>query len=227
MDTMLYVVATPIGNLNDITFRAVEILKEVDFIVCEDTRITSRLLQKLGIKKELLTLNARNEESRIKLILNKILSGHKCALVSDAGTPCISDPGVRLINASHKNNITVSSVPGPNAAIAALSIAGIPTDSFLFEGFLPQKKGRQKLLKELSLTDKTIILYESTYRIEKLLNELNEFMQDRFVVICRELTKMYEEIVRGYPPELVKGLADMNLKGEFVVCIAPVSWQQL
>ena len=222
----LFVVATPIGNLSDITLRAIETLKTVDFIVCEDTRVTKVLLDHFQIHKPFVVANAQSENRKIQGILSKIEVGEVCALVSDAGTPSISDPGGRLINTAIKNGIEVLGIPGANAAILALSISGLPTDSFVFEGFLPQKKGRQKKLIELSNETRTIILYESTYRIEKLLNELNEYMKDRFVVICRELTKKFEEVWRGFPSELLQELPNKNIKGEFVVLIAPIKWKQ-
>lgn len=221
----LFVIATPIGNLNDITFRAVDTLKSVDFIVCEDTRVTKILLDHFQIHKPFVVSNAQSESRRINEILERINSGETCGLVTDAGTPGISDPGTRLISAAIKNEIDVFGIPGPNAAILALSISGLPTDSFVFEGFIPQKKGRQKKLTELSSEERTIILYESTYRIDKLLNELKEFMPDRFVVVCRELTKKFEECWRGFPDQLVQHLNEKILKGEFVIVIAPKNWK--
>ena len=220
----LYIVATPIGNLKDITLRAIETLKEVDFVICEDTRVTGFLLKEYEISKELFSFNAQSEERKIPAVLERIRNGQNAALVSDAGTPTISDPGIRLVSAAIKEEIEVVSVPGANAAIAALSIAGLPTDSFLFEGFLPQKKGRQKKLKELSEENRTIVLYESTYRIEKLLNELNEFMPERTVVVCRELTKKFEETWRGTPRELLEDLPNKVTKGEFVVLVGAKDW---
>jgi 16S rRNA (cytidine1402-2'-O)-methyltransferase len=222
----LYVVATPIGNLGDITFRAVETLKEVNFIVCEDTRVTKILLDHFQIQKPFVVSNAQTETHRIDSIIKRILSGESCGMVTDAGTPGISDPGTRLVNSALKNDIEVLGIPGPNAAILALSISGLPTDAFVFEGFLPQKKGRQKKMKELSEEERTIILYESTYRIEKLLNELNEYMPERFIVVCRELTKKFEEYWRGFPGGLIQQLCNKTTKGEFVVLIAPIKWNQ-
>jgi len=222
----LNIVATPIGNLKDISFRALETLKNVDFLICEDTRVTSILLKRYNIKQELISFNARVEERKIDSILKRILKGENCALLSDAGTPTISDPGVRLVNQAHKENINVIGLPGPNAAILALSISGIPTNSFVFEGFLPQKKGRQKLLKKLAEEERTIVLYESMYRIEKLLHELNEFMPNRLIAIGRELTKIFEEVWRGYPNEILASFSEHKLKGEFVVIIAPISWKE-
>jgi 16S rRNA (cytidine1402-2'-O)-methyltransferase len=221
---MLYVVATPIGNLKDITIRALEILKEVDFILCEDTRTSGILLKHYELRKELVSFNARMEEKKINSVIKRLKLGDKCALISDAGTPAISDPGVRLVNAAQSNGIEVVGIPGANAAILALSIAGLPTNSFVFEGFLPQKKGRQKQLKILSKEDRTIVLYESMYRIEKLINELNEYMPERIIAIGRELTKKFEELWRGRPSEILESLPEHNLKGEFVVIIAPINW---
>ena len=220
----LFIVATPIGNIKDITLRAIETLKEADFIACEDTRNTSFLLSTYEIKKELFVLNAANENNKIKIVLDRIHSGESCALVTDAGTPCISDPGIRLVNAAVKENIETIGIPGANAAILALSIAGLPTDSFVFEGFLPQKKGRQKLLKELADEKRTIVLYESTYRIKKLIEELNEYMPQREIAVCRELTKKFEEVWRGYPKDLLNNFDAKISKGEFVVIIAPTNW---
>ncbi|HRN27147.1 MAG TPA: 16S rRNA (cytidine(1402)-2'-O)-methyltransferase [Ignavibacteriaceae bacterium] len=223
----LYIVSTPIGNLKDITLRAIETLKEVAFILCEDTRTSSNLLNHFEIKKELISLNAFNEKNKIEFIVNRILSNQTAALISDAGTPLISDPGVRLVSSCIKNGIEIIPVPGASALIAALSMSGLPTDSFVFEGFIPQKKGRQTKLKELALEPKTIVLYESTYRIEKLLNELNEYLPERFVVVCREITKKFEETWRGFPKELLDSFPERISKGEFVVVIAPKDWKVL
>jgi len=224
MENKLYIVSTPIGNLKDITFRAIEILKEVNLIACEDTRMASILLNHYEIKKELISLNAVNETHRIENILGRIESGDSCALISDAGTPGISDPGVRLISAAIERGIYVVPIPGASALITALTISGLPTNNFVFEGFIPQKKGRQKKLKELSNEERTIVLYESTYRIEKLLNELNEHMPERLVVVCRELTKKFEETWRGTPGEILASFGEKVTKGEFVVVIAPSEW---
>jgi len=221
----LYIVATPIGNLEDITFRAVRTLKEVDFIACEDTRVTIKLLKSNDIQKELISFNAKSESNKISYVLKRIESGESCALVSDAGTPTISDPGVRLVNEAKKRKLDVIGIPGPNAAILALSISGLPTDSFVYEGFLPQKKGRQKKLKELAEEPRTIVLYESVYRIEKLLKELSEYMPNRFFVVQRELTKMFEESWRGLASEILIGLPTKTIKGEFVIVIAPKYWE--
>lgn len=216
----LYIVSTPIGNLKDITFRAVETLQEASFIACEDTRVTGFLLNHYQIKKELVSFNAVSEKNKTEYVLNRIKSGESCALVSDAGTPGISDPGARLISAAIKEGIEVVPIPGVTAAITALTLSGFHTDSFIFEGFLPQKKGRQKQLTALKDEERTIILYESPYRMEKLLKELTEYMPDREVVICRELTKKFEEIRRGKPAELASSFNENINKGEFVVVIS-------
>jgi 16S rRNA (cytidine1402-2'-O)-methyltransferase len=221
----LYVVSTPIGNLKDITFRAVETLKEVDLILCEDTRTSSVLLNHYEIKKELISINAFNESKKLDFIIEKIKSRQSVALISDAGTPSISDPGVRLISACIKNEIEVISVPGPTAMIAALSISGLPTDSFVFEGFIPQKKGRQTKLKELAAEPRTIVLYESVYRIEKLITEMCDYFPERYIVVCREITKKFEEVWRGFPEELKSSFEAKTIKGEFVIVIAPIGWQ--
>ena len=226
MENKLYIVSTPIGNLKDITFRAIDTLKEVNFVACEDTRVTSIILSHYDIKKEMVSLNAVNETSKINFVLNRIIKGESCALVSDAGTPGISDPGTRLISAAIKENISIEPVPGVTAAITALSISGLPTNSFLFEGFLPLKKGRQKKLHQLAEEERTVILYESTYRIEKLLNELSEIMPERFVVVCRELTKKFEEAWRGTSVNLKNNIKNKITKGEFVVLLAPKNWEE-
>ena len=227
MQGKLYIVSTPIGNLKDITLRAIEILNEVDFILCEDTRVTSILLKQYNIIKKLISFNAVSEIKKIPLILERMQKGQRYALVSDSGTPAISDPGVRLVSEAIKEGIQVITIPGATALIAALTISGLPTDSFVFEGFLPQKKGRQKKLKELIEEKRTIVLYESSHRIIKLINELVENLPDRYVVICRELTKKFEESWRGYPSEIKEKINEKILKGEFVVVIAPISFSTI
>lgn len=224
MNGKLYIVSTPIGNLKDITLRALEILEDVEFILCEDTRITSRLLNHYNISKKLISFNAVSEKKKIPNVIERIKSGDNCALVSDAGTPAISDPGVRLVSKAIKEQIDVVPVPGTSAVITALTISGLPTDSFVFEGFLPQKKGRQKKLKELSEEKRTIIIYESTYRIKKLVDELTEYLPDRYIVVCRELTKKFEETWRGNPNEIKEVIDEKVSKGEFVVVISPKDW---
>jgi 16S rRNA (cytidine1402-2'-O)-methyltransferase len=228
METMtgkLYIVSTPIGNLKDITLRAIETLNEVDFILCEDTRVSLILLKQYNVIKQLISFNAVSEIKKIPVIIERLLQGQSYALISDSGTPAISDPGIRLISGAIKNGIKVISIPGATAMIAALTISGLPTDSFVFEGFLPQKKGRQKKLHELSEEERTIVLYESSHRIEKLINELVQYFPDRYIVVCRELTKKFEETWRGYPSELKEKLNEKIIKGEFVVVIAGKEWK--
>lgn len=221
----LSIVATPIGNLQDITLRAIETIRNSDFIACEDTRVSSHLLAQYGIKSELISLNARTETSKSDYIIGRILKGENCSYMSDAGTPGISDPGTRLVAKAYAEDIRVVAIPGPCAFVAALSICGIATNSFIFEGFLPQKKGRQKKLKELSLEERTVVLYESTYRIEKLINELNQYMPQRFIEVMREITKKFEEVWKGLPGEILKSLPEKTIKGEFVVILAPKDWK--
>ena len=225
MQGKLYIVSTPIGNLKDITLRAIETLNEVDFILCEDTRVTSILLKQYNVIKQLISFNAVSEIKKIPSIIERLQNGQSYALVSDAGTPAISDPGVRLVSEAIKEGIQVITIPGATALIAALTISGLPSDSFVFEGFLPQKKGRQKKLKELSQEERTIVLYESTHRIMKLIDELAEYFPERYVVVCRELTKKFEETWRGYPAELKEKLNEKIIKGEFVVVIAIIDWK--
>ena len=225
MTGKLYIVSTPIGNLKDITLRAIETLNEVDFILCEDTRVTSVLLKQYNIIKQLISFNAVSEIKKIPSIIERLQNGQSYALVSDSGTPAISDPGIRLISEAIVNKIEVITIPGPTALIAALTISGLPTDSFVFEGFLPQKKGRPKKLGELSEEERTIVLYESTHRIEKLIDELVQYFPERFVVVCRELTKKFEESWRGYPAQLKEKMQEKIIKGEFVVVIANRDWQ--
>lgn len=217
---MLYIVATPIGNLKDITLRALEVLQEVNFILCEDTRVSGNLLRHYEISKPLYSLNAQNESGKAEIVIERLQAGESGALITDNGTPGISDPGVRLVNAVHHAVIKVVPIPGASAVTAALSVSGLPTDAFVFEGFLPQKKGRQKMLQRLALEERTIILYESPFRILKLLEELNQYMPDRLVTVCRELTKHFEELVRGTPEQLTRHFTEHQPKGEFVLVIA-------
>jgi len=225
MTGKLYIVSTPIGNLKDITLRAIETLNEVDFILCEDTRVSSILLKQYNVIKQLISFNAVSEIKKIPVIIERLILGQSYALISDSGTPAISDPGIRLVSEALKNNIEVIPIPGATALIAALTISGLPTDSFVFEGFLPQKKGRQKKLGELSEEERTIVLYESSHRIEKLIDELVQYFPSRFVVVCRELTKKFEESWRGYPSELKEKLNEKIIKGEFVIVIACIGWK--
>ncbi len=217
----LYLVATPIGNLEDITLRALRVLKECDVVAAEDTRRTGQLLQHFEIRKPLLSYFQFNEAKRSEEIIERLKQGQKVALVTDAGTPGISDPGERVVAAAVKAGLRVESIPGPCAMVAALTASGLPTDEFHFIGFLPHKSGqRKKALERLRETPGTSVLYESPYRVGKLMQELIEVMPDRQVVLARELTKKFEEYLRGTPAELLAITEKRSLKGEFVVMIA-------
>ncbi len=213
---MLYIVATPIGNLNDITIRAIEVLKSVDFIACEDTRHTKILLDHYKIKTPTISYFQHSKVTKLNKLVSLLAEGKNIALVTDSGTPGISDPGQKLIFEAVNHKIEVVPIPGPVAAIAALSISGFKLSKFLFIGFLPKKKGRQTKLRELSKEKRVIVLYESPYRIIKTLNDLKEFLGDREVVLCRELTKKFEEVYRG---EISEVLPQIKPKGEFVIVI--------
>jgi len=216
----LYVIPTPIGNLEDITLRAIRILKEVDLILAEDTRTSSILLKHYQIEKRLMAYHKFNEHKALLGYVNRIQGGENIALISDAGTPSISDPGFLLVRACVENDIQVECLPGATALIPALVNSGFPSDKFCFEGFLPQKKGRQKRLQELAMEDRTILLYESPFRLMKLLEEIaGYFGTDRMVAVSRELSKMFEENLQGTVAELLEKLKDRTIKGEIVVVI--------
>ena len=218
----LYLVATPIGNLKDFSPRAVEILNSVDYIACEDTRTSSKLLQAYQINKPTFSFHQHNEHKKVDYVTDLLMSGSQVALISDAGMPGISDPGFLAIRAAHQKGIPVVVIPGPDAATTALVGSGLPCDRYVFEGFLPHKKGRQKRLKELAEEERTIILYESPNRIVKLLGEMSEYFgKERIAAVCRELTKAYEEIVRAPLGELLQNFEERDsVKGEIVVIIA-------
>ena len=221
-----YVVSTPIGNLEDITFRALRILKEVDLIVCEDTRQTLKLLNHYNIKKPLVSYFQHSKLSKVDYIIGRLYQGKNLALVTDAGTPGISDPGgilVQKLTIEQVGKVKIVPIPGPNAAVAALSVSGFPADRFVFMGFPPHKKGREKFFTEVAEAKYTVVFYESTHRILKKLNQLKEvFPADRRIVVCRELTKQFESIYRGNAEEIIKILESdkNNLKGEFVVIVS-------
>jgi 16S rRNA (cytidine1402-2'-O)-methyltransferase len=217
MSGKLYIVATPIGNLGDISLRALDTLKLVDVIACEDTRVTSKLLARYEIKKELVSYHQHSNESKVEKVINFLKDGKAIALVSDAGTPGISDPGNQLIELVQDQEIEVEIIPGPSALSASLSACHFSTQEFVFYGFLPQKKGRQTKLKEIGDEKKAVVLYESVYRIKKLLGELLEYRGDVEVCVCRELTKMHETIYRGKISEVAPQITE---KGEFVVILA-------
>jgi len=217
---MLYIVSTPIGNMEDITLRALRILKEVDLIAAEDTRRTGLLLKHFGIQVPLTSYFEGNELKKREFILAKLKEGKRIALVSDAGTPGISDPGFRLIQLAIENQLPIVPIPGPSAVITALSVSGLPTDAFLFKGFLPHKsKKRRDLLKELEGIRETLIFYESPHRISETLRDILEILGDREVVLTRELTKIYEEILRGRASQILKQIGEKKLKGEITLVI--------
>jgi len=218
----LYLVATPIGNLEDITLRALRTLKECDVVAAEDTRRTGQLLKHFGIAKPLLSCFQFNEARRSEQILERLRRGEKVALVTDAGSPGISDPGERVVQAAIAAGLRVEPVPGPSALVAALTASGLPTEEFHFIGFLPHKSGqRRRVLERLKTVPGTLVLYESPYRIEKLLVELQDLFAERQVVLARELTKKFEQFLRGTPAQLLELLRQRALKGEFVVMLAP------
>ncbi|OGI71680.1 16S rRNA (cytidine(1402)-2'-O)-methyltransferase [Candidatus Nomurabacteria bacterium RIFCSPHIGHO2_02_FULL_35_13] len=220
-----YVVATPIGNMGDITFRAIEILKEVDLILCEDTRETKKILQKYAINKPTMSYHTQSKLAKIDKIFELLEEGKNLALVSDAGTPTISDPGAVLISKikeNFKDKVEVIPIPGATAVIAALSVSGLPTHEFTFLGFLPHKKGRETLFKEISESKRTMVFYESPHRILKTLESLQKFCPNKKICIAREITKIYEEFKTGSPSELLNYLTQnpIHQKGEFTVLVA-------
>lgn len=238
---MLYVVATPIGNLEDISLRALRILSEVDFILCEDTRVTQKILNHYNIKTQLISYHQHSDAKKTNEILKLLSQGKKMALVTDAGTPGISDPGGKLVQAvvekqeQDQENFKVEAIPGPSAVTAALSISGIPTDKFVFMGFPPHKKGRQKFIKKIIESEWPVVVYESKHRIIKFLNELKSIEKEvslkneddkklinlTSIVVCRELTKMHETVYRGDIKTIISKIEDSknDQKGEFVVVV--------
>lgn len=217
----LYIVPTPIGNLDDITLRAVNVLRDVDFILAEDTRTTSFLLKHLGIEKKLYSHHKFNEHATVKMVAESIAAGRNAALVSDAGTPGISDPGFLLVRTCVEAGIEVETLPGATALIPALVQSGFPCDRFCFEGFLPQKKGRAKQLQSLAEEERTMIFYESPYRVVKCLEQFAEvFGPERRVSVSRELTKKFEQTVRGTVAEVLEHFRTTDPKGEFVIVLA-------
>ena len=217
---MLYIVSTPIGNLKDITFRAVETLRSVDLIAAEDTRHTHILCQHYEITTPLTSYFEHNQASKGEYLLQQLREGKNIALVTDAGTPGISDPGYQLIHEAKKNNIPITVIPGATALITALSYSGLPTDRFVFEGFLPVKtQGRRNKLEKFKTEDRTIIFYESPHRILKTLEDMKEVLNDPYVVCARELTKKFEEIKEGKASELIKEFEKSAPRGEFVLLL--------
>ncbi len=222
---MLYIIATPIGNLEDITMRAVRILKEVDVIAAEDTRHSKILLNKYEIKTQTISFHSYSDERKLEQLLAMLREGKTIALISDAGTPGISDPGYKLIVAARRQGTQVVPIPGPSAFLTALQASGLPTHQFIYLGFLPLKKGRQKLLDSLQSEHRTIVFYESPHRILKTLKELDTRFADRQLVIARELTKIHEEFFSGTPEDALKHFSGPDgkkkPKGEFVLILGP------
>jgi len=221
----LFVVATPIGNLQDVSMRAREVLTSVDGILCEDTRVTAKLIASFELQKPLISYHQHSTEQRTQDILASLRGGKNFALVTDAGTPGISDPGGKLVEAvvhAFGSEAIISPIPGPNAAVAALSISGFPTDAFLFLGFPPHKKGRQGYFTRVAECEDTVVFYESTHRILKTLDQLGALIGDRPVVVGRELTKMHEEVVQGTPEEVRDHYKNnpTTVRGEFVVIVS-------
>ncbi len=218
--TRLFIVPTPIGNLEDITLRALRVLREVDFILAEDTRNTGFLLKHHGIEKKMVSHHLFNEHKTIQNIVDQLKNGAVIALVSDAGTPAISDPGYLLVRECIKAGLKVECLPGATAFVPALVNSGVPSDHFTFEGFLPPKKGRQTRLEKLAREEKTMIFYESPFRLLKTLNQLSEYFgENRYGCVSRELTKIFEENVRGTLKELITYFGQKSIKGEIVIII--------
>lgn len=217
---MLYIVSTPIGNMKDITFRAVETLKSVDYILTEDTRRTGTFLKAYEITKPMVSFNEFSERSKTAGVISDLKQGKDVALVSDAGTPLLSDPGYLLVKECAANDILVSPIPGASALLSSIVCSGLPVTKFTFYGFLSKESGkRKKILTEINERGETAILYESPYRVQKTIKEIAEMMPDRQVVIARELTKKFEEFIRGSAKEVHSKIKDRNLKGEFAIII--------
>lgn len=218
----LYILATPIGNLEDMTFRAVRVLREVDLIAAEDTRHTRKLLTHFGISKPLTSYFDHNKMLKGTVILDKLKNGLSVALVSDAGTPCISDPGYQLVRDAVAAGVAVVPIPGACAALAALSVSGLPTDAFVFEGFLPNRSGkRREKLSLLKNEKRLLVFYEAPTRLLATLADIAEILGDRDVVVAREITKLYEELLRGRVSAILETLRERQLKGEIVLLVAP------
>lgn len=217
----LYIVSTPIGNTEDITLKALRVLKEVDLIAAEDTRRTGLLLKHFDIDAPLTSYFEGNELKKREFILSKLKEGNNVALVSDAGTPGVSDPGFRLIQLAVENDILIVPIPGPSAVITALSVSALPTDAFLFKGFLPHKsKRRRDLLKEMEGVRETLIFYESPHRITETLKDIYDILGDREIVLTRELTKAYEEVLRGKVSQIQEQIGGRKLKGEITLVVS-------
>ncbi|MCH1444234.1 MAG: 16S rRNA (cytidine(1402)-2'-O)-methyltransferase [Flavobacteriaceae bacterium] len=220
IDPQLFIVPTPIGNMGDITIRAIETLKNSDLILAEDTRHAKKLLSEYKISTKVNSYHLNNEHKKVNNYIELMSSGQKISLITDAGTPCISDPGFLLIREAIKREIIITCLPGPTALIPALVLSGLPSENFIFEGFLPRKKGRKTKLLELAQNTRTTIIYESPYRVVKTLTEFLEYLgEDRQISLSREISKIYEETFRGSVVEAVKYFSNKKIKGEFVICI--------
>jgi len=216
----LYIVPTPIGNLEDITLRAINVLKSVDVVLAEDTRTSGNLLKHLGISKPMQSYHVHNEHQTVTRVIERILKGETMALVSDAGTPAVSDPGFLLVRECIKYGVVIECLPGPTAFVPALVNSGLPSDRFTFEGFLPHKKGRQTRLQNLANEERTMIFYESPHRLLKSLQQFSEYFgPDRQVSVSRELTKMFEENIRGTVTEVLAYFSVKTIKGEIVIIV--------
>tara|TARA_Y100001949_G_scaffold27774_1_gene20919 strand:+ start:2265 stop:2954 length:690 start_codon:yes stop_codon:yes gene_type:complete len=219
-DIKLYIVPTPIGNLDDITLRAINTLKSSDLILSEDTRHAKKLLSHYKISTKVKSYHLNNEHKKVNEYVKLMLNGKTISLITDAGTPCISDPGFLLVREAIKNEIKITCLPGPTALIPAIVLSGLSSDAFIFEGFLPRKKGRKSKLKQISQNVMTTIIYESPYRIIKTLSDLSDFLGgDREISVSREISKIYEETFRGSVNDALEHFSDKKIKGEFVICI--------
>jgi 16S rRNA (cytidine1402-2'-O)-methyltransferase len=221
MKGRLYVVATPIGNLKDLTLRAIEILQESDLIIAENRERAMKLLAHLGLKKPIVTINTYSEEKKARGIVARMEKGDLCALISAAGTPCISDPGKTIVKKALEAGVEVLAAPGPSSVIAALCISGVPSDKFLFYGFLPLKTGKRRtVLRALGVMPYPVVFLESPRRMQNLLQVIHDELGSRFVVIAKEMTKLHEEVIRGPVEDLIEGFAS-DVKGEYTVVVAP------
>lgn len=219
MEKVLYIIPTPIGNLEDITLRAIRLLQESDLVLAEDTRVTRTLFKRYDISTKMISYHVFNEHQKIHKIIATINQGLKVSLVSDAGTPSISDPGFLLIRECIKHSINVICLPGPTACISALVQSGLPSDKFNFEGFIPTKKGRKKVMMDIAKRTSTTIIYESPHRILKTLKELNEIINGRNIVVLKELTKIHECVFRGTIADVIHSISESTIKGEFVIIL--------
>lgn len=219
-EPQLFIVPTPIGNMQDITIRAIETLKKSDLILAEDTRHAKKLLNEYHISTKAKSYHLNNEHKKVDDYIGLMVSGKKISLITDAGTPCISDPGFLLVREAIKKDIIITCLPGPTALIPALILSGLPSENFIFEGFLPRKKGRKTKLLELSLNNRTTIIFESPYRVVKTLTDFIEYFgENRQISLSREISKIYEETFRGTISEAIKYFSNKKIKGEFVICI--------